>query len=139
MRLRKMTEKTPRTTLESLLRTFTVLEIIPPPDHFQNEESPSGVYISTPGARWFPPEKVHEALRRFSQKDWGELASQDEHWLNDRNIRTREGTVLACYDQDEPTGDQDEPTGDQDEPTDCIWIHLGRDAQHPTVMIPEEY
>ena len=125
-----MTEKPPRTTLESLLGTFTVLEIIPPPDHFQNEESPSGVYISTPGARRFPPEKVHEALRRFFQKDWGKLASNDHSWLsdhnrlNDHNIRTREGPVLACYDQDEPMGP--------------IWIHLGRDAQHPTVMIPEE-
>ena len=63
-----MTEETRRTTLESLLRistapnAFTVLEIIPPPDHFQNEESPSEVYISTPGARRFPPEKVHDAL-----------------------------------------------------------------------------
>ena len=141
-----MTEEPPRTTLESLLGAFTVLEIIPPPDYFQNEESPSGVYISTPGTRRFPPEKVHEALRRFSQKDWGELASKDEHWFNDRNIRTREGAVLACYDQDKPTGDQDEPTGDQDEPTgyqgkpmNCIWINLARGAQHPTVMIPEEY
>ena len=134
-----MTEETPRTTLESLLGTFPVLEIIPPPDYFQNEESPSGVYISTPGTRRFPIEKVHEVLRRFSQKDWGELASQDEHRFNDRNIRTREGAVLACYDQDKPTGDQGEPTGYQGKPVNCIWINLARGAQHPTVMIPEEY
>ena len=124
-------EETPRTTLESLMRistapnAFTVVEIIPPPDHFQNEESPSGAYISTPGARRFPPEEVHEALRRFSQKDWGELAAQDDHRRNDHNIRTREGTVLASYGQDGPI--------------DRIWIHLGRHAQNPTVMVPEEY
>ena len=134
-----MTEEPPRTTLENLLGTFPVLEIIPPPDYFQNEESPSGVYISTPGTRRFSPEKVHEVLRRFSQKDWGELASQDEHRFNDRNIRTREGAVLACYDQNEPTGDQDEPTSYQGKPMNCIWINLARGAQHPTVMIPEEY
>ena len=134
-----MTEETPRTTLESLLETSTVLEIIPPPDYFQNEESPSGVYISTPGTRRFSPEKVHEVLRRFSQKDWGELVSGDEHRFNDRNIQTREGAVLACYDQDAPTGDQDEPTSYQGKPMHCIWINLARGAQHPTVMIPEEY
>ena len=126
-----MTEKTPRTTLESLLRTSTapdalpLVEIIPPRDHFQNEESPSGAYISTPGARRLPPEEVHEALRRFSQNDWGEPTSPDDHRINDRNIRTREGAVLASYGQDGPMG--------------RIWIHLGRHAQHPTVMIPEEY
>ena len=127
-----MTEETPRTTMENLMGAFPVLEIIPPPDYFQNEESPSGVYISTPGTRRFPIEKVHEALRRFSQKDWGELASKDEQWFNDRNIRTREGAVLACYDQDEPTSYQGKPVN-------CIWINLARGAQHPTVMIPEEY
>ena len=126
-----MTEETPRITLESLLGTSTALyaltfvEIIPPSDHFQNEESPSGAYISTPGARRLPPEEVHEALRRFSQKDWGELEYQDDRWINDRNIRTREGAVRAAYGQDGPMA--------------RIWIHLGRDAQHPTVMIPEEY
>ena len=126
-----MTEETPRITLESLLGTPTALdaltfvEIIPPRDHFQNEESPSGAYISTPGARRLPQEEVHEALRRFSQKDWGELASQDDHWINDRNIRTREGAVRASYGQDGPIA--------------RIWIHLGRHAQHPTVMMPEEY
>ena len=50
-----------------------------------------------------------------------------------------EGAVLACYDQNEPTGDQDEATSYQGKPMNCIWINLARGAQHPTVMIPEEY
>ena len=71
-----MTEKPPRTTLESLLGTFTVLEIIPPPDHFQNEESPSGVYISTPGARRFPPRKGPRGPQTIFPKGLGKAGIQ---------------------------------------------------------------
>ena len=111
----------------SKLAGIPVLEIIPPPDHFQAGHSPSGPYISTPGARKLQTGEIHEALRRFRQQDWGELVSRHDHAVNDRNFRTREGPVLACYGEEE------------NKPPGRVWIHLGRHAPHPTVMLPEEY
>ena len=105
---------------------FTLLEIIPPEGHFQTLESPHGSYISTPGCRDLPPAEVHEALRRFHLKDWGEMASRHDQAVNDHNFRTRDGPVLASYGQDR-------------EPGGRLWVHLGRHAELPTVMQPEEY
>ena len=102
---------------------ITVVEVTPPAGHFRELESPHGSYISTPGCRQKPTQEGHEALRRFHQQDWGELESPEDHTANDRNIRTREATVLASYGR-----------GD-----DRIWVHLGSRAELPTVMRPEEY
>ena len=102
-----------------------VVEVTPPEGHFQTLESPHGRYISTPGCRRKPPEEVHEALRRFHQQDWGELASRHDHAANDHNFRTREGAVLAAYGR----------RGVDDQ----IRVHLGSRAEIPTVMRPEEY
>ena len=103
---------------------WTLMKIIPPQDHFQTMESPCGPYISTPGCREAPLEAVHEALRRFHLKDWGNVCREDQA-VNDHNSRTRDGPVLAAYGGRGPIGK--------------IWVHLGRHAQHPTAMLPEEY
>ena len=103
---------------------WTLVEVIPPQDHFQTLESPCGPYISTPGCRDLPPAEVHEALRRFYRQDWGNVCRGDQA-VNDHNFRTRDGPVLAAYGCRGPTGK--------------IWVHLGRHAQHPTAMLPQEY
>lgn len=103
---------------------YTLVEVIPPQDHFQTLESPWGAYISTPGCRSLPLAEVHEAPRRFYQQDWGNVYREDQEW-GDHNRRTREGPVLAAYGGRGPIGK--------------IWVHLGRHAPHPTAILPGEY
>ena len=104
------------------LEHHTVIEIIPPPDHFQIRQGPGSQYITTPGARNLPTDHVEAALCRFHRQDWGNTSYPEDDKSNREAQQRGRGIILAQYQSDATT----------------FWIYQ-RLPNLPNVMLPEEY
>ena len=90
-------------------------------NHFQEHNSPHGLYTSTTGARTLPLSDIQTALKRFHKKDWGGIFRLQ--WdNNDRSFETGEGTILAKYHVN----------------SQRIWIYQAKNSP-PTILLPHEF
>lgn len=90
-------------------------------DHYQEHESPEGPYTSTTGARTIPEEDIHNALRRFKPRDWGNVDERNQA-SNELSHKTQDGIVLGRYKSKDAE----------------FWIYQIK-SEPPIILLPHEY
>ena len=123
---------------EEEVNGITIITIEPEPDHFQGHHFYNGEslhpYVSTPGVRdSISQQDVDEALTKFFQGDWGDLADAEDIESNNAAFKIfQRGNpaplMLGEYHSKEEPGVKDAIK---------FWIH--HSVGTTTVLLPEEY